>query len=427
MSFRRLKRAFGYGSPSPERVIPRRTASPPPLSPEEREREYNRMEAESARIQADQLLLQQRLQQREASQFAHNEEVNMIINNLNQYLFSFFGGEMLISVDVEDPNIRFLIGMIVTSNSVRRRLNVAQKLARSKLLLQAVANVIINIAKRSGRDLSVWLPIILSGLSSVGRFLLQAGMVTGRAVVNTGSRFGSRVAGIASNYFNPAEPAMRERAASPPRGIQQSMQNMASVAYESIATGLHEFYNALSSVLQHVYDLLAPCVTAGASMVASRASRAFNALCRHLTPQQAVEQAVNEVVDRDNPQREEKEEESICAICMEGEENGRLGYIAVHNPPLDNHATGYIDTGHPNRFHQLCLQGCGNKCPMCRANPVWGLERRRRQRQGGGGGSRKTRSKSKSKTRRLRKSRNKSRKPRKSCKSRKPRSSSRRK
>ena len=144
MSFRRLKRAFGYGYPSPERVIPRRTASPPPLSPEEREREYNRMEAESARIQADQLLLQQRLQQREASQFAHNEEVNMIINNLNQYLFSFFGGEMLISVDVEDPNIRFLIGMIVTSNSVRRRLNVAQKLARSKLLLQAVANVIIN-------------------------------------------------------------------------------------------------------------------------------------------------------------------------------------------------------------------------------------------------------------------------------------------
>jgi hypothetical protein len=409
MSFRRLKRAFGYGSPSPERdatgrVIRRRTASPPPLSPEELARIQAEEDLVQQRLQQREDLVQQRLQQREASQFAHNEEVNMIIDNLNQYLYSFFGREVY--VDEEDPNIRFLIGMIVTSNSVRRRLNVAQKLARSKLLLQAVANVIINIAKRSGRELRVWLPIILSGLSYVGRFLLQAGMATGRAALNTGSRVGSRVV----SYFNPLEPEVQGRAASPPRGFQQSMQNMASVAYESIATGLREFYNALSSVLQHVYDLLAPCVASGAS-------RAFNALCRHLTPQQAVKQAVNEVVDRDNPQQEEEEEESICAICMEGEENGRLGYIAVHNPPLDNHATGYIDTGHPNRFHRLCLQGCGNKCPMCRANPVWGLERRRRQAQGGGGGSRKTRSKSKSKTRRLRKSRNKSRnKPRKSRK-----------
>ena len=113
-------------------------------------------------------------------------------------------------------------------------------------------------------------------------------------------------------------------------------------------------------------------------------------------------------------------DEDICAICFLGpgiDEGGHgpLGYVGTHS-------NGKI--GHPNRFHQSCLQGCQNKCPMCRAvGPVWELNRPTGQ----GGGSRKTRSKSKSKTRRLRKSRNKSRKPRKSCKSRKPRSSSRRK
>ena len=115
-------------------------------------------------------------------------------------------------------------------------------------------------------------------------------------------------------------------------------------------------------------------------------------------------------------------EEDICAICFLGPgideynvDHGPLGYVERH---------GNGAQGHPNRFHQSCLQGCQNKCPMCRAvGPVWGLNRPAGQ----GGGSRKTRSKSKSKTRRLRKSRNKSRKPRKSCKSRKPRSSSRRK
>jgi hypothetical protein len=97
-----------------------------------------------------------------------------------------------------------------------------------------------------------------------------------------------------------------------------------------------------------------------------------------------------------------------------GIDRGQLGYIERHS---------ILAQGHPNKFHNSCLQEClrlDPRCPMCRAvGPVWGLERPPGQ--GGGGGSRKTRSKSK--TRRLRKSR----KPRKSCKSRKPRSSSRRK
>ena len=110
----------------------------------------------------------------------------------------------------------------------------------------------------------------------------------------------------------------------------------------------------------------------------------------------------------------EEDEEDECSICMNP---------LRHNVVLTrcNHA-----------FHSACVTPWLNShstCPMCRnTNPKPLVPApAKRQRQGGGGGSRKTRSKSKSKTRRLRKSRNKSRKPSKSCKSRKPRSSSRRK
>jgi hypothetical protein len=98
-------------------------------------------------------------------------------------------------------------------------------------------------------------------------------------------------------------------------------------------------------------------------------------------------------------------------------DRGPLGYIERHN---------ILAQGHPNKFHNSCLQEClrlDPRCPMCRQEgPVWGMQRPPGQ---GGGGLKKyrSRSRSRSKTRRLRKSR----KPRKSCKSRKPRSSSRRK
>ena len=351
-----LKRSLGYGSVQPTKRT--RAVSPPLPTAEELERQYTEREAESARIRAAQEEMEQASMIREAMQFQRDEEVSMIIYNLNEYLYSFFGED--VNVDNEAPNIRYIVGMIITSNRVRQNVaeSVAQKLARSKLLLRAVANFIVNRARRTGRDLSVWLPTILSGLSYVGRFLLQAGMVTGRAVVNTGSRVGSRVAGIASDYLNPLEPVMRERAASPQRGIQQSMQGMASVAYESIATRLSLFYGALRRVLQEVYRLLAPCVAAGASMVASSTSRAYDAVCRYLRPQQAVEEAVNEAV----PEAPDLE----CSICM----SDAIGQGAV-----------LTRCGH--RFHAGCIMpwlSGRDTCPNCRqvATPT-------RYAQGGGG------------------------------------------
>ena len=416
-----IKRAIGYGSPSPERdasgrIIRRRAASPPPLTQEELQLQYNRMLEESRRFQAQQNLVQEESLRIQALQIIHNREVDMIIDNLNQYLFSFFGGEMLINVD-EDLTIRFIIGKILTSNNVR--LSVVQKLRRHKVLLTAVANFIITKATRSASSfidkLHILLPFIKRGLKATGRFLFQAGVVTGRAAYNVMSSAASITADSIRAYINtPPAPQIVGRAASPQQEMQQSIRNMASAAYESIATGLPEFYNALSSVLRHVYELLSPCVSSTARRVVSLAKRGFTAVCAYLTPQQAVERAVSEVVNLANPPQQE-EEESICAICMEGEQENPepLGYVIRH------HAVG---SWHPNRFHRSCLQGCQNKCPICRAaGPVWGEQLPQRQ---GGGGSRKTRSKSRSKTRCLRKSRCK---PCKSYKSRKPRSSSRRK
>ena len=309
-----LKRSFGYGYVQPTK---RRAASPPPPTEEEEQRRYAERDAKIAIIRAQEAVLLQRLQQREASISAHKEKVNMIIDNLNQYLYSFFGED--VNVDDEDPNIRFLIGMIVTSNNAR--ISAVQKLARSKLLLQAVANVIINIAKRTGRELSVWLPIIISGLSNVGRFLVQLGVASGSAAFNVASLSVSAAANsIRSFAYKRPRQEVQQRAASPPRGMQQSMRNMASAAYESVAAGLPAFYDALTNDLVRVYELLEPCVSSTARSVVSLAKRSFTAVCAYLTQQQAVEQAVSEVVNRSTPPQQE-EEESICAICMEGEEN----------------------------------------------------------------------------------------------------------
>jgi hypothetical protein len=96
-----------------------------------------------------------------------------------------------------------------------------------------------------------------------------------------------------------------------------------------------------------------------------------------------------------------------CAICMGGESDSLeiLGYIVGHS----NGAPG-----HPDRFHQSCLQGCQNRCPMCRAEgPVWGMQLPPGQ---GGGGLKKYRSKSRSKSKSKSKSRRYISKPRKSRK-----------
>lgn len=395
-SFKSLKSRLGLPvSPSPERdatgrIIQKRARSPsppPPLTQEQIAERILQAEEQYLARRQEEIARQQASLRVEASEFIYNRDVNEIINSINGYLNSFFGEEGVnVNVDEEDSCIRFIVGMIVTSNNAR--ISAAQKLRRSRLLLQAVANVIINIAKRTGRELSVWLPIILSGLSKVGRFLVQLGVASGSAVFNVGASFGSRVVDIASRYVNQPPPLVRVRSESPPRRMQQSMQNMASVAYESIATGLPEFYNALSSVLVIVYRKLTYCLNAAASRVASLARSAANAACAYFTTEQAVEQAVVQVIP--------EEQVDNCPVCMDE----ATGLNIVYTIPCKH------------KFHSACINGWLQRkrdCPTCRG-PVTDTKPLQ-----GGGGSKKYRSKSKSKS----KSRRYLSKPHKSRKARK--------
>jgi hypothetical protein len=377
-----FKRPFGYGSVQP---IKRRAASPPPPTTEELQRQYDERNAEIARLQAEEEEMNQASMIREAMQFQRNEEVNEIITSLNEYLFSFFGEG--VNVDIEAPNIRYFVGMIVTSINVGQ--SVAQRLARSKPLLRAVANFIVNRATAGVRGLrnqvTTLLPIIRNGLVNVGNFLLQVGMTTGTAAYDAISIAASNT----RDYFS--RPVYDGRAASPPRGMQ-SMREMASHAYESITTGLHLFYRALYNVLRRVSRLLLQCGSSVASVAAAGAMRAYGAFCTYFTPQQAVDQAVNQINEQDYE----------CSICM-----------------TDARDPDAVLTNCNHRFHASCITPWltrNRTCPNCRqlAIPTRSAQ--------AGGGLKKYRPKHK--TRRLRKSRSK---PRKSYKSRKPRSSSRRK
>ena len=390
-SFQKIKSALGYGPTPPPRE--KRAVSPPLLTLKQLEKLRDEKDAELARIRAEQEEMNQASMIIEAREFQRNEEVNMIITSLNEYLSSFFGE--VVNVDTDAPNIRYFVGKIVTSKNVGLSvaLSVAQRLARSKPLLRAVANFIVNRATAGARGLhnqvTTLLPIINNGLVKVGEFLLRVGVASGRATYGAMSSVASSVASGARNYFS-GEPVMQYgRAISPPRGVRE----MASRAYESITTGLLLFYNALSDVLRHVYRLLAPCAATAASTAAAGAMTAFGALCRYFTPRQAVNQAVNQIDDEDYE----------CSICM----------TDARDPA---HA---VLTNCNHRFHTNCIGPWltrNTTCPNCRqlAIPTRSAQ--------AGGGLKNYRSKSK--TRRLRKSRSK---PRKSYKSKKSRCSSRRK
>jgi hypothetical protein len=362
-------------------------AKSPPLPTraqlEEQDRQRNeqylaKQQEENARLEQAALLEQLKTQS--------NDEVNAIIDNINSYL-----GFIDVNVDNEDPTIRFIVIMIVKSNKAGQ--NIYKKLSRSKLLLTAIANVIIKVARKSGTGIlnivQILLPIINRGAKQSGTFVAEK--------AKDAYDFASTAAYTIRNYLTSQQ---REGiAASPPR--QDSYGDMTGNVYNyaatGLATGLPIFYNALYSVLTGIYNLLLPCVATGASMVASAASTGFKKLrTMCLTPEQAVGNAVNQVVP-EGPDLE-------CSICMD---NAIVGQGAV-----------LTNCGH--RFHQNCIEEwfrrSGNRsCPYCRTN-VTGLT----QPQGGGGLKKyksKTRTKSKSKSRS--KSRRYISKPQKSRKARK--------
>ena len=401
MSFRRLKRAFGYGSPSQEKGIKQRAVSPPPLTQQQIADQIQQAQAQSLAIRREEMARQEQDELLRQLKKQSDQDVDNIINSINDYL-----RVVEINVDIEDPFIRFIVIMIVRSNKAQENTkqtiyDIYEKLARSKLLLTAIANVIIKVARKSGTRILNIVQILLP-------IIQQSGTAAYDFASRTASTFGNYLTG---RQIEQIEPVERRAAASPPR--QSSYSDMASSAYNyaatGLATGLPIFYNALSSVLIHVYSLLLQCGSAGASIVVSAARYGFKRASNCLRPEDAVEQAVNQVA----PQQKLE-----CAICLGGSEYGVLGYIIRH---------GSDKIGHPDSFHLSCLQSCpGNKCPMCRADsPVWSTNPLPGQ--GGGGGSKKyrskTRTKSKSKSRRYISKPHKSRKARKRVR----RASSRRK
>lgn len=385
-----FKRSLGYGSPSPERdatgrIIQKRARSrspPPPLTQEEIDQQI--LEAQEQYLARQQVLLRV-----EALQFMHNHDVNEIINSINEYLTSFFG-EGEVNVDAEDTIIRYIVGMIVTSNGAR--INVYQKLRRSRLLLTSIASFIISRATRGalniGDKVAILLPFIQRGIAATGSLLLRLGAASGRAAKRTAYS----VATSMRNYFTPRQQAdalEQGIAASPPR---QSIHEVAQNAYNYVATGLPDFFSALSDILQQVYVLLAPCAAAGVRMTASSTSRVYGAVCRYLRPQQALSQAVNQAV----PEAPDLE----CSICMTDAVLGQ----------------GAVVTNCNHRYHQSCIDewfhlSRNRSCPYCRTIVTETIPAQ------SGGGLRKYRSKTRTKSRS--KSRRYLSKPQKSRKARK--------
>jgi hypothetical protein len=324
-----------------------------------------------------------RQEQAQAAQEAHSREINQIIDSISRALGT--------NVDEDDPRIRFLIGQIVNAHGLT--INSLRLMGRSRILLSAIGDV----ASRAGR-----------GLGDVSQVVYSAGQAA-LAALRAAGRLAARSASAVASSL----PRLPSRFSSQPRAQEQGPPLDPAIAMRSDFGEAESRQAAYRQQQVAADELLARHLSRNLDAERAAFSRFGSAQNAVLAPASAPPPLP--------PARAPDAEEDICTICMAGPgindsgiDRGQLGYIERHS---------ILAQGHPNKFHNSCLQEClrlDPRCPMCRAvGPVWGLERPPGQ---GGGGSRKTRSKSKSKskskTRRLRKSR----KPRKSCKSRKPRS-----
>jgi len=317
---------------------------------------------------------------REAAEFTHNFEINEMIKRISEAL--------RIDVDEDDPRIRFVIGQIVNAHGLT--LHSLRLMRRSRILLSAVGD----IAARTGRNALSASEVVYNA----GQAVLDAIQAARRFASRGASVVTSRLPSLPS-IFSSQPGASGQRARSPDSFPPE--QGPPNLGFQEVPFSVQE-PTLLERQLEMDRNLQLQYSSAPASAPASAPPP--------LPPPPPP--ASTSAPDA---------EEDICTICMAGPgindsgiDRGQLGYIERHS---------ILAQGHPNKFHNSCLQEClrlDPRCPMCRAvGPVWGLERPPGQ---GGGGLKKYRSrsksKSKSKTRRLRKSR----KPRKSCKSRKPRS-----
>jgi hypothetical protein len=325
---------------------------------------------------------------REAAMVRHNNQIDAMVRSISTALGT--------NVDVVDPRIRFVIGQIVDVHGLT--LHSLSLMRRSTILLSAIGD----IATRAGIGLVNASQVVYTAGQAALAALRAAGSLASRGASLVTSRLPSLNTAfsylpIPSKFYSSQPSALGRRASSPDSFLQ--VQGPPELGFDQVRFSVQAQAPTLEQRLQmdrmlQLQHSPAPASAFGRQSLLSQAPPLASISAP--APAPAVEE----------------DEEDECSICME--------------PARDN----AVLTRCNHRFHDACVTPWLNShhtCPMCRnTNPTPLVPAPAKRQRQGGGGSRKTRSKSKSKTRRLRKSRNKSRKPRKSCKSRKPRSSSRR-
>ena len=392
-SKKEFKKAFGY----------KVSVSPPPGFEHDPHNpgEYRKIQARSPPFSGYQQDLDRYYEMKRLTQ-EEEEAVTTMIGQINNYFH--------INVDTSDGNIRFIIRNIISVHGLTS--NCIELIQRCRPLLYAISDVIA----RSTTTASMGLERQVRNLGPIFEGLAgEAASLAAQSLRNTALYASSGMSRgldfLMSRGLIQQEPSGRSgraRSISPVRNERVEMMHGAVLATINFTTqALSGLCSMLLNILKRASSILAPCVAAGASMVASAASRAYSGVCAYLTPQQAVEEAVNQAV----PEAPDLE----CSICMS-----------------DAIGQGAMLTLCGHRFHAGCIMpwlSSHNTCPNCRqiAIPTSPAPVPRQ----GGGGSRKYRSKSKSrsKSRSKSKSRRYISKPQKSRKARKRvrHSSSRRK
>ena len=284
--------------------------------------------------------------------------VSVMIEQINQL--------SSINIDESDPRIRFIIKQIIIVHGFT---GVAiEKIQRCRPLLSAISNAIAPNGERLRATAYRFAGMVRRGVEFTAQ---QTALLAGQGLQFISDRIPNVMGRGDSPQGRRARSRSRSRSRSGSRSPSQAAVQIAPTDF--VTRALSGLYGVLSGILYRAYDIIIQSCIGGA--------------CARL--QQALSQGVNEAAPAAPAE---------CAICMEnayfiGENDidyGPLGYIERHR----NNAVG-----HPDRFHQSCLQGCQNRCPMCRAEgPVWSLEPPALAQGGVGGGLKKYRSKSKSKS-----------------------------
>jgi len=335
------------------------------------------------------------LQQSADIQTRNENAVNQMIENINLALRTNVGNT--------DPVIRFVIRQIINAHGLT--LKSIALMAQSRILLSALGEAAVRSSVNTGIAISTAGQRTLDFLRRTGQLVYSGASMVASSLPNMGAAVLSHLPSLSRRL------SLQQRAQVQGPQLDPAMPS----GFREAASRQQVANDALMA--RHLGNLDAE-IAAFANFESDRNAVSARASAPPPLPPPPPPP----------PARALDAEEDICTICMAGP--------GINDSGIDSGPLGYIEShdirpqGHPNKFHNSCLQEClrlDPRCPMCRTGePIWGTQPPPGQ---GGGGLKKYRSrsrsksKSKPKTRRLRKSR----KPRKSRKSRKPRSSSRRK